>query len=97
MENFSEIYREAAKLVATEYFNKEGKEHYACCTAIKTMLRSTISDNPKIEALFSDYFKPRNFLSSEPWFGSTRKGKNRNMRVLALLFMYEIVKDEKTL
>jgi len=86
-----QIFKEAARKVAE-------MERHACCPAIGGQF-----ENEAEKIMFEILFKPAscgsfywNDLGSQFFsqFDSVRDERNRSCRVLALLFCYEIAKDE---
>ncbi len=95
----SEIYREAAYIVATS--RPVYLHHRPACSAI-ALLCETVEESTKARKLFEEYFKPKGAGDFSLWFGPitvspaiTIKELRRNKvnRITALLFMNEIAKD----
>lgn len=90
----SEIYREAAWRI------EGGHEKYGCI-AIEGV--AAVWDDGMIVnwshvdtaiASFSEYFRPENTYSRDPWFGRACTANQQNRRILALCFMAAIAESE---
>ncbi len=86
----SEVYLEAAILIASQYWSRELNEHFCACGAIELMCPPRAFD---FKSAFAEYFMPEERDTEQLWFGDTGIEENRNPRVLALLFMHQIAKD----
>ncbi len=88
----SEIYLRAAELCAIRHETKDPKEIYriGCCDFIEL---ADFDASWRLIGQFTALFKPRNPDRPLYWFGPFCK-ETHKARVLALLFMHEIAKDE---
>jgi hypothetical protein len=79
-------YRKAAERLF------EGKNKLACL-AIADQFRNSdsIAKTPSVQ-LFSSYFRPGVTFPYDNWFGDINHPQNQEARMLALLFMEQILK-----
>lgn len=85
--------RAAERIIESEEDNAVHKFHY-CCTAIRKQ-----SQEYKYISLFEEYFKPTRANGHEAWWlkiydNGKLKYKDQQARILALLFMHEIINDK---
>lgn len=88
------VYLKAAKIQ-----HKLGNSNCGSCNSIVDALQESKSYNDANEVrIFSDFFKPENLIYKDKnytyWFGPTNKEENNQRRILALLFMHEIVNSK---
>ena len=78
--SLAQVYLKAAEMIDIGYVG------YAC-DAIGMVSSSGYGSGYDMD-MFALYFKPKQITTYRPWFGDSRKGKNQEHRVLALLFMH---------
>lgn len=98
-------YLEAAQHIERSFDPGTGKHEYAC-NALSFVISNT-DTKIRHKELFAKYFKPIKTGPSVAWFGAAdgymylrtpknvaRLAKNKERRVLAMLFMHEITKGD---
>jgi hypothetical protein len=86
----SAVYRKAAELI-------DADEHYGCCDSINYLVTGECCPSPDCREAqqFASHFLPEGISKSWAYWGDHWGDDRRECRVLALLLMAEISRDEE--